>query len=39
MATSNTLFDEKSWLIGKDSDAGEHWRQKEKQIADDEIVR
>ena len=39
MATSNTLFDEKSWLIGKDSDAGEHWRQKEKWAEEEEMVR
>ena len=29
----------KSWLIGKDPDAGEHWRQKEKGAAEDEMVR
>jgi len=28
----------KSWLIGKDSDAGENWRQKAKCAADDEII-
>ena len=31
--------DVKSWLIGKDPDAGKDWRQKEKGMADDEIVR
>ena len=31
--------DAKSWLIGKDLDAGEDWREKEKRAADDEIVR
>ena len=30
--------DEKSWLIGKDPDAGKDWRQKEKGVADDEMV-
>ena len=29
----------KSWLTGKDPDAGRDWRQKEKGIAEDEIVR
>ena len=29
----------KSWLIGKDPDAGKGWRQKEKDIAEDEMVR
>ena len=29
----------KSWLIGKDPDAGKGWRQKEKRAAEDEIVR
>ena len=28
----------KSWLIGKDSDAGKDWRQKEKGAAEDEIA-
>ena len=28
----------KSWLIGKDSDVGKDWRQKEKGTAEDEIV-
>ena len=31
--------DVKSWLIGKDSDAGKDWRQKEKGVAKDEMVR
>ena len=31
--------DAKSWLIGKDPDAGEDWRQKEKGVAEDEMVR
>ena len=29
----------KSWLIGEDSDAGEDWRQEEKRVAEDEMVR
>ena len=29
----------KSWLIGKDPDAGKDWEQKEKRVAEDEIVR
>ena len=29
----------KSWLIGKDPDAGKEWRKKEKGVAKDEIVR
>ena len=33
------LPDAKSWLIGKDSDAGKDWRQKEKKAAEDEMVR
>ena len=28
--------DAKSWLIGKDADAGKDWRQKEKGAAEDE---
>ena len=28
----------KSWLIGKDSDAGRDWGQEEKGIAEDEMV-
>ena len=30
--------DTKSWLIGKDPDAGKNWRQKEKGAAEDETV-
>ena len=28
----------KSWLIGKDSDAGKDWRQKEKGTTEEEMV-
>ena len=31
--------DVKSRLVGKDPDAGKDWRQKEKDVAEDEIVR
>ena len=31
--------DVKSWLIGKDPDAGKDQRQKEKGVAEDEMVR
>ena len=31
--------DGKSWLIGKDPDAGKDWRQKEKGVVKDELVR
>ena len=31
--------DVKSWLNGKDPDAGKDWRQKEKRVAEDETVR
>ena len=31
-------YDVKSQLIGKDSDAGKDWRQKEKGVAEDEMV-
>ena len=31
--------DVKSWLIGKDPDAGKDWRQKEKRAAEDEMFR
>ena len=31
--------DAKSWLIGKDLDAGKDWRQKEKSAVKDEIVK
>ena len=30
--------DTNSWLIGKDPDAGKNWRQKEKWVAEDEMV-
>ena len=30
--------DAKSWLIGKDPDAGGHWRQGEKGVTEDEMV-
>ena len=30
--------DVKSWLIGKDSDAGTDWGQEEKWVAEDEMV-
>ena len=30
--------DAKSWLIGKDPDAGKDWRQKEKRAVEDEMV-
>ena len=32
-------LDVKSWLIGKDLDAGKYWRQKDKGGAEDEMVR
>ena len=31
--------DAKSWLTGKDPDAEEDWKQKEKAAAEDEMVR
>ena len=31
--------DVKSWLIGKHPDAGKGWRQKDKRVAEDEMVR
>ena len=31
--------DTKRWLIGKDLDAGKDWRQKEKGVEEDEMVR
>ena len=31
--------DAKNWLIGKDPDAGKDWRQEEKWVTRDEIVR
>ena len=33
------LPDEKSWLFGKDPDAGKDWGQEEKGMAEDEMVR
>ena len=33
------LPDAKSWLIGKDPDAGKDWKQKEKGVAEDKMVR
>ena len=33
------LPDVKSWLTGKDPDAGEDWRPKEKRVAKNEVVR
>ena len=32
-------FDATSRLIGKDSDAGKDWRQKEESVAEDEMIR
>ena len=32
-------FDENSWLIEKDSDAGKDWGQEEKAVTEDEMVR
>ena len=31
--------DGKSWLIGKNADAGKDWRQEERGAAEDEMVR
>ena len=31
--------DAKSWFIGKEPEAGKDWRQKEKSVAEDEMVR
>ena len=31
--------DAKNQLIGKDPDAGQDWRQKEKRVAEDEMIR
>jgi len=31
--------DVKDWLIGEDPDAGKDWRQKEKGMAEDKMVR
>ena len=33
------LPDVKNQLNGKDSDAGKGWRQKEKKVAEDEMIR
>ena len=33
------LPDAKSWLTGKDPDAGKEWKQKEKGAVEDEMVR
>ena len=38
-ASIHWLPDVKSQLIGKDPEAGKDWRQKEKGVAEDEIVR
>ena len=29
--------DEKSWLVGKDPDAGKDWEQQEKRVTEDEM--
>ena len=31
--------DVKNWFTGRDPDAGKDWRQKEKRVAEDEMVR
>ena len=31
--------DAKSWLIGKDPDGGKDWREKEKRVTEDKIVK
>ena len=31
--------DAKNWLIGKDPDAGKDWRQEEKEMTEDKMVR
>ena len=33
------LPDAKNWLIGKDPDAGKDWRQEDKEMTEDEMVR
>ena len=33
------LPDVKSWLFGKNPDAGKEWRQKEKGMTEDELIR
>ena len=40
-AEAPTLWppDAKYWLTGKDSDVGKDWRQKEKGMTEDEMVR
>jgi len=39
-AESSILWppDVKSWIIGKDSDGGKYWRQKEKRATEDKMV-
>ena len=37
MQKANSL--EKTWLIGKDPEAGKDWRQKEKKAVEDEMIR
>ena len=32
-------LDVKSWLIGRDPDAGKDWMEKEKGVAEDEMIR
>ena len=31
--------DAKSWLTGKDPDAGKYWRQEEKGVTEDEMIK
>ena len=31
--------DAKSWLIGKDPDAGKSWKQKEKRVAEGKMIK
>ena len=38
-ATVFWLSDAKSWFIGTDPDAGKDWRQTEKRVAEDKMVR
>ena len=33
------LPDVKTWLVRKDPDVMKHWREKEKRLAEDEMVR
>ena len=35
----NNQFDHLIWLIGKDPDVGKDWKQKEKWVAEEELVR